>query len=222
MKANKLFMSSMIATVIVIGVAIIAAPGNALMSDYWMRPIMDIQGDTIEAGSPYSFSCQRSSSDDYYKVLMFLEDEDGTGVYKKVSIGGYYWLEPTGECVVYAIWIPYDTPTGKYTLRVSLQGHTWIYDSQAEDYKPWGPWTECASYAYEIYVYGHEGDITFGSVASESMMLTSTSSNIENMAEKADMSLNIQNVEGIDRLNAGQRAVLLQTLREELKQRGEI
>ena len=224
MEKNKFFMLIMAAAVAIIIGAAIASPGMAMISKNWISPINNIDGDIIEAGSPYAFSCHRASSETYYKVLMLLESEGDSGIYKKVSVSGYYWLDPSGEYVVYCLWVPYDTPTGHYTLTVSMQGPTWVYDRESDEYKPWGPWDEYCKYDYEIYVFGNEDDMSYGSASlnSNEVSLLDSSSSLTSMVEKADMSSNIQNIDGLDRLNAAQRSILLHTLTEELEQRGEI
>ncbi|MDD4358917.1 MAG: hypothetical protein PHY30_03835, partial [Candidatus Pacebacteria bacterium] len=127
MEIKRFFIAVIAVGAVIIMGAALATPSTA--GGFWIMPLTDLSGDMVEAGSPFGFTCQRAESVDYYKILAFLENKDGEGPYQRVSISGYYYLNPEGSMVSYALWIPSDTPTGKYDLRLSVQGHVWVYDS---------------------------------------------------------------------------------------------
>ncbi len=217
MTTKKVGLAVVVSAIVVIIVAVLATGASAEFVSYYIRPSGSFAGVTMEAGSPYAFTCEREEvGGDYFKLLVYLEDS-GKFV-ERVEIDGYYWLEPEGRYICYALWIPDWIPTGKYTLNVCLHGHTWVWISELDRHMPWGPWTEIAKYEYPVtilggYSYGGSGGIM-------SVQSMGVAHNNEHALHELIAQSECKETEGLTSLTPAQKEVLLQTLKEELNQKG--
>ncbi len=191
-----------IAAVVVIALGVIFTPGTAIVIQGWISPITNLNGVTVESGSPYAFIVEQCSNEDYYKVLVYMTPEDRNDIYP-VNIYGYYWHQKEYNTAVYSLWIPDYLPTGKYEMVVSIQGRAWIEVN--DDFSgPYGPWMEYSRRVYtDIVVINNGNNYVLGSTEN-----VAVSSNVKSVGE----------VES--NLNEAQKSVLLKTLQEEVAQKG--
>ncbi|MDD2274563.1 MAG: hypothetical protein PHV29_01175 [Candidatus Pacebacteria bacterium] len=203
MERSRIFLAVLGACALVlIGGAVLAAPGTASIGNEWVFPIKSLNGATIEANSPYALHCVRYDTDSFVKVLAFIE-MDGGSIHqeiKKVSLYGYWLKNPEGTEVIYSLWIP-NIPSGRYDIHISLQQRAMVWDGQ--NYGRWGPWEEAYRETYNVIVI--ENDNYYGGLGS-----VATSS--------VDQS--VQAIEGTERLTPTQQSVLASTLADERKIRG--
>lgn len=193
-----------VAAVVVIALGVIFTPGTATVIQGWISPITNLNGVTVESGSPYAFIVEQYNNEDYYKVLVYMTPEDQNDIYP-VNIYGYFWHQKENNMAVYSLWIPDYLPTGKYEMVVSIQGRAWIEVNDGFS-GPYGPWMEYSRRVYTDIVVINNGNNYVG--LTHNIESVATSSNVKNVGE----------VES--NLNEAQKSVLLKTLQEEVAQKG--